>query len=380
MSYIFETGPIRPPSEANSLLLRITRNCPWNKCAFCPVYKTEKFSKRSVEEVKNDIDSMHEAADRLLNLSNSLGLKGAMTAEVIRKAAGLDMIPEQYYHQIAVWLHNGGKTAFLQDANSIIINTSDLIDIIKYLKDKFPSIERITSYARSKTVSKKTLEELKELRKAGLTRIHIGMESGSDRILDLINKGVTSEEHIIAGQNAVTAGFDVSLYYMPGLGGKEFLEENALESARVINSVNPTFIRIRSTIPVPGTGLHTMMLEKKWTQCTDEEKIWELRLFIEKLEGINSTMVSDHVMNLLEDVEGEFPKDKNKMLSTIDKFLDMEKEGREEFIIGRRLGYFRYLSDYHKNAKVEDIRKQLMERYSSIDDAIMDILMNYVHL
>lgn len=380
MSYIFETGPIRPPSEANSLLLRITRNCPWNKCAFCPVYKTEKFSKRSVEEVKKDIDSMREAADRLLNLSNSLGLKGAMTAEVIHKAAVNDLIPEQYYHQIAVWLHNGGKTAFLQDANTIIINTSDLIDIIKYLKDKFPSIERITSYARSKTVSKKTLEELKELRKAGLTRIHIGMESGSDRILDLINKGVTSEEHIIAGQNAVTAGFDVSLYYMPGLGGKEFLEENALESARVINSVNPTFIRIRSTIPVPDTGLHTLMLEKKWTQCTDEEKIRELRLFIEKLEGIKSAMVSDHVMNLLEDVEGEFPKDKNKMLSTIDKFLEMEKEGREEFIIGRRLGYFRYLSDYHKNAKVENIRKQLMERYSSIDDAIMDILMNYVHL
>jgi radical SAM superfamily enzyme YgiQ (UPF0313 family) len=380
MNFIFETGPIRPPSEANSLLLRLTRNCPWNKCAFCPVYKSAKFSKRSVDDVKNDIDSMYAIAERLLNSSNSLGLKGSMSMDVIQKAVGLDVTPEQFYHQIAIWLHNGGRTAFLQDANSLIMKTSDLVEIIKYLKEKFPSIERITSYARSKTVSKKSPDELKNLREAGLTRIHIGMESGSDRVLDMIDKGVTAEEHIIAGRNAVKAGFDVSEYYMPGLGGKEFLEENAIESARVINSINPTFIRIRSTIPVPGTGLHTLMVERKWFQCTEEEKVKELRLFIEKLEKIESTMISDHVMNLLEDVEGKFPDDKDKMLNICDKFLNMEKEEREKFIIGRRLGHFRYLSDYHKNPKVEEIRKELLRRYASIDDAIMDILMNYVHL
>ncbi len=380
MTYTFETGPIRPPSEAESLLLRITRNCPWNKCAFCSIYKNERFSKRSVEEVKEDIDSMHMLATRLTDTSNSLGYGGTITQDALQKAIGLDTTPEQYYHQIAIWLYKGAKTAFLQDANSLIMNASDLIEIITYLKEKFPSIERITTYARSKTVSKKTLEELKDIRKAGLTRIHIGMESGSDNVLDLVKKGVTAEEHILAGQNAIDAGFDVSEYYMPGLGGKEMLEDNAKGSAKVINSINPTFIRIRSTIPVPGTPLFELMNEGKWTQATEEEKIRELKLFIENLEGIKSTLVSDHMMNLLEDVGGKLPDDKKKMLQTIDKFLNLDKEDKEKFIIGRRLGYFRYISDYRDNPQVNEIRNQLLEKFSSIENAIMDILMNYVQL
>lgn len=380
MSYTFETGPIRPPSEANSLLVRLTRNCPWNKCAFCPVYKNARFSKRSVEDVKKDIDSMHILSERLNEASKSLGLNGAMSMETIHRAVGLDMTPEQYYHQIALWLQGGAKNVFLQDANSLIMNTDDLVEIISYLKEKFPSIERITSYARSKTVSRKTLDELKNLRNAGLTRLHLGMESGSDKVLELIRKGVTAEEHIQAGQNAVKAGFDVSEYYMPGLGGREMLEENAAESARVINAVNPAFIRIRSTIPVPGTDLHRFMTEKKWTQCTEEEKVNELRLFIQKIEGINACVISDHVMNLLEDVTGKIPEDKEKMIGTIDSFLNLGKEDREKFIIGKRLGYYRSITDYHENDKVTEIRNQLLQNYSSIDDAIMDILMNYVGL
>ncbi len=380
MSFNFECGPIRPPSEAQSLLLRITRNCPWNKCAFCHIYKNEKFSKRSVEDVKEDIDAMHTLATRLLEASNSPGYNGAITRDVISKVVGLDMTPEQYYHQIAIWLHTGAKTVFLQDANSLIMKASELIEIITYLKEKFPSIERITTYARSKTVSKKSLEELKDIQKAGLTRIHIGMESGSDKVLDLVKKGVTAEEHILAGQNAIKAGFDVSEYYMPGLGGKEMLEENARESARVLNSINPTFIRIRSTIPVPGSPLFQLMNEGKWTQATEEEKIRELKLFIENLDGISSNFVSDHMMNLLEDVEGHLPGDKNKMLQTIDNFLNLDIEDREKFIIGRRLGYFRYISDYRDNPQVNEIRNQLLEKFSSIENAIMDILMNYVQL
>ncbi len=380
MNYSFETGPIRPPSEAESLLIRLTRNCPWNKCAFCPVYNNQKFSKRSVEDVKSDIDSMYEISIRLKEASRDLYMNGAMTMEVIHKAIDMDVTPEQYYHQMAIWLQNGAKTAFLQDANSIIMLTSELVEILKYLRKKFPSIERITSYARSKTVSKKTLDELKELREAGLTRIHIGLESGSDEVLDLIKKGATAQEHITAGKNAVEAGFDVSEYYMPGLGGKELLEKSALETARVINEINPTFIRIRSTIPIPGTGLHQLMIDKKWTQCSDEEKIREMRLFIENLDGINSRFVSDHVMNLLEDVGGKFPEDKEKMLNKIDEFLNLEKEDREKFVIGKRLGHFRYISDYADNPKIDEIRNSLMQKFSSVDEGMMELLMNYAQL
>lgn len=378
MSFTFEAGPIRPPSEAKSILLRVTRNCPWNKCDFCNVYKDKKFSKRSVEDVKNDIDSMFSIAERIIEASNNSGYDGTITDDVINKAIGMDITPENYYYYVANWLNFGLRTAFLQDANSIVYKTSDLVDILRYLKEKFPTIERITSYARSKTVSKKTLEELKDLHNAGLTRIHIGMESGSDDVLAFVKKGVTSHEHILAGQKAIEAGFDLSEYYMPGLGGRELSDKNALESARVISSINPTFIRIRSTIAVPGTLLHQAMTENRWTALTEEDKVRELRLFIEKLQGIDSTLVSDHMMNLLEDVEGKLPEDKEKMLGIIDRFLNLSKVEKDNFTIGRRLGYFRCLADYKEDQRIDGIREKILNKYTSVDNALIELLTNYI--
>ena len=155
-------------------------------------------------------------------------------------------------------------------------------------------------------MSRKSLEEMKALREAGLSRIHIGMESGSDEVLEVIKKGVTSDRQIDAGQKAMSAGFEVSLYFMPGCGGKAFFRENSTGSAKVINAVNPTFIRIRSTVPMPGSPLYDMMLEGTWVPLTEIEKVEEIRLLIENISGINSTLVSDHIMNLLEEVEGTF--------------------------------------------------------------------------
>lgn len=374
----FELGPIRPPSEATSILLRVTRNCPWNKCTFCHTYKNDRFSRRDKSEVMNDIDAIHEIAQRILSEAQKPGYGGLITERLLRDARGADITPEYYYRQVAFWLHYGMKTLFLQDANSLILKTPELVEIIRYIKEKFPTIDRITTYARAKTVSKKTLEELSDLREAGLTRIHIGMESGSDRVLDFIKKGVTAEEHIIAGQNAVKAGFDLSEYYMPGLGGRELMEENAKESARVLNSINPTFIRIRSTVPIPGTPLFASMEENQWTPTSEEERVKELRLFLENLDGITSTFKSDHMMNLLEDVEGRLPQDKERMIEIIDSFLAMQTEDKESFIIGRRLGHFRYLSDYRKNTEIERIKEQLKNRFASIDKAVLEISRNFI--
>ncbi len=374
----FELGPIRPPSEATSILLRVTRNCPWNKCTFCHTYKNDRFSRRDKSEVMRDIDSIHEIAQRILSEAQKPQYSGLITEQLLRDARGSDTTPEHYYRQVAFWLHYGMKTLFLQDANSLILKTPELVEIIRYIKEKFPTIDRITTYARAKTVSKKTLEELKDLREAGLTRIHIGMESGSDRVLDFIKKGVTAEEHITAGQNAVKAGFDLSEYYMPGLGGRELMEENAKESARVLNNINPTFIRIRSTVPIPGTPLFKAMEENNWTPTSEEERVQELRLFLENLDGINSIFKSDHMMNLLEDVEGKLPQDKEKMIETIDSFLSMNTEDKENFIIGRRLGHFRYLSDYRKNSEIERIKEQLKDRFESIDKAVLEISRNFI--
>jgi radical SAM superfamily enzyme YgiQ (UPF0313 family) len=378
MNHSLETGPIRPPSEAESLLLRLTRNCTWNKCAFCHIYKGKEFSRRTVEEIKNEIDTISHISDELKKISNELGRKGAIDRVVLEKAIEKNITVQEEYYRIASWLYAGGKTVFLQDANSLVLKTDDVVEIIKYLKEKFPSIDRITTYARSKTISKKTLEELKALRTAGLTRLHVGMESGSDKVLEMMNKGVKAEDHISAGQKAMAAGFDLSVYFMPGLGGKELSDENALETARVINAINPTFIRIRTTIPVPGTPLYQMMTEKKWTPLNDEEKVKELRLLIEKLEGITSTFLSDHILNLLEDLGGDFPQGKEEMLMLIDDFLNMDKEDKENFIIGRRLGYFRYLSDYRKDKGILDMKKQILQKYPSIDEAIMQISLNFL--
>lgn len=378
MSHAFELGPIRPPSEAYSLLVRITRNCPWNKCAFCSTYRGQTFSRRSVDEIKGDIDAMRAIADRIQDAVQNSGTHGRITEEVLASARGQDDTPEYYYRQIAFWLYHGIKTAFLQDANSLLLPARELVEILGYLREKFPSIERITTYARAKTISKKTLEELVQLKDAGLSRLHIGMESGSDTVLGLVSKGVTAEEHIMAGQKAMSAGFDLSEYYMPGLGGREFTHENAIRTAEVVTAINPTFIRIRSTVPLPGTELHAMMTEKSWTPLTEDEKVRELRLFIENLGDLTGALLSDHMMNLLEDVEGRFPDGKQQMLDIIDGYLSMSDEDRENFIIGRRIGEFRYLADYRRDSRIDAIRRELKQEYGTVDNAVLELLKNFI--
>ncbi len=376
MNLAFEMGPIRPPSEAMSILVRVTRNCPWNKCAFCNTYRGQKFSRRTLEEVTRDIDNMRTIADRILKESE--GDVQKISSRIIDEARGLDITPEEYYRQVLFWLHHGLKSAFLQDANSLILPAEELAKILRHLINRFPSLTRVTSYARARTVSKKSLEDMKLLRKSGLSRLHFGMESGCDEVLDLVDKGVTAEEHIIAGRKAMEAGFDLSEYYMPGLGGKALWEQNARESARVINAINPTFVRIRSTVPLPHTPLGEMMAKREWVPLTEIEKVKELRLFIELLNGITSKIASDHVMNLFEDVEGTMPHEKEKMLGVIDRFLEMPEEERDIFIIGRRLGYFRSLEDFYPIGELAALRKKMIETFGSIDSAMLEILQNYI--
>ena len=378
MDNTFELGPIRPPSEAFSVLIRVTRNCPWNRCRFCHTYKDTRFSRRSVEEVKADIDAIHTIAGRILQTARQYGDDILITEDVLNEAANGDQASPFYYRQVAFWLQYGMKSVFLQDANSLIIKTDQLVEILEHIKSRFPSVERITTYARGQTISKKSFEEMKELRNAGLSRLHIGMESGSDTVLDIIQKGVTPQQLIDAGKKAVDAGFDVSFYYMPGIGGKQHMKENAIESAKVISAVNPTFIRIRSTVPLPGTPLYRMMEEEEWTPLTEEEKVAELRLFIENCQGITSQLLSDHMMNLVEDIEGTFPDDKDTMLGIIDSFFAMKQEDREKFIIGRRAGRYRFLSGFSKDPQVDSLYKTVKSRYNSIDEAVLEILKNYI--
>ncbi len=376
----FELGPIRPPSEAQSILLRLTRNCPWNKCAFCPVYKGQKYSPRPVEEVKQDIDSMAAIRDLLAEKAREMGLDDKDPHSAMHAVKRIDAAPvdQAFVRQVAYWMYFGMKSMFLQDADSLALKTDRIVAVLEHARYRFPSIERITTYARAKTVSGKTPEELGAIRSAGLNRIHIGMESGSDTVLDLVCKGVTAKEQIEAGKKAVAAGFELSEYYMPGLGGTEYWRENAVESAKVVNAVNPTFIRIRSVIPVPGTPLYDMYIEKKWTSPSEEDKVRELRLFIESLDGVTGVLMSDHIMNLLEDVEGLLPRDRDVMLAKIDSFLAMSRDDMESFILGRRMGKFRGTSDFRKDGELERMKAELKKTHSSLDEAILEILWNYI--
>jgi len=374
--YEFETGPIRPPSEAYSILLRVTRNCPWNRCAFCPVYKGEKFSLRTVEEVKRDIDSIYTLATLVAQKASTSGY-GKVTREVFSLLLE-DGLPPYHLQQVIFWMHYGMKSLFLQDADAMVMKSSDLAEIIRYAKSRFPSLERITCYSRSKTLVAKKLEELKEIREAGLNRVHIGMESGSDNVLKLIKKGVKAEEHIIAGKKIVEAGFELSEYFMPGLGGKDFTAEHALETARVLNEINPSFIRIRTTTPVPGTELYQMMEEGLWKPLSEVEKVEEIKMMVSSLEGISSYIQSDHVMNLIEDANGKLPEDRESILSHFEKFLNMDSLDQECFICARRAGAIRFLSDYRRNPDFINLREKLISVYGSVENAALNLSSSFL--
>lgn len=341
---IFEQGPIRPPSEAGSLLLRFTRNCPWNKCTFCPIYKGQKFSRRSLQEIKCDIDAVRTIVEELQTLSQAMGYGGRVNQSVLSAVMTKPAYNACFRH-VAVWLYYGNGTVFIQDANSLVLATSTLVAALHYLKERVPGITRITSYARSSTIARKTAEEMKEIGAAGLDRIHIGLESGSDRVLEFVQKGVRAHEHIDAGKKVIEAGMTLSEYIMPGLGGKALSREHAVETARVLNAIDPHFIRLRSLRVPPHAPLYKDKAEGRFIPLDDDETVQEIKLLIESLQGIHSMLTSDHIMNLLAEVEGVLPQGKATMLAVIDRYLALPLEEKLLFRLGRRGGALSSLSE-----------------------------------
>jgi radical SAM superfamily enzyme YgiQ (UPF0313 family) len=340
---VLEQGPIRPPSEAQSLLLRVTRNCPWNRCEFCHIYKGQRFSVRTVEEVKKEIDAIREGVTEIKSLSFSWGLGGSINSELANFVLSDPGRFPSVHRGIILWIRAGMKNVFLQDANNLVLKTADLVEILNYLKQAFPSVERITTYARAQTVSKKTLEELQQLQGAGLSRVHIGLESGYDPILKYVQKGVSAQELIEAGRKVKRSGISLSEYIMPGLGGKALWKEHAIHTAQVLNQINPDFIRVRTLKVLQVMPLYEKLERNEFVVPSDDEIVAEERLLIETLEGITSKFVSDHILNLLEEVEGQFPEDKPRMLAVMDRYLALPKAERDNFRLGRRTGVYRTL-------------------------------------
>jgi len=280
---------IRPPSEAMSLLVKVVRGCSWNRCLFCGIYNLygERYSLRSLEEVKKDIDALLEIHGDIF------------------------------------------ETAFLGDADPMALDTGFLVEVIRYLREKFPSLRRVTAYGRSSSLWKKGLGELKELHACGLDRIHVGMESGSNRILAFHKKGASKVQHIEAGLKVKEAGMEISFYFLTGLGGELWWQGHVRESADVVNAVKPQFLRIRRLWIHPASRLIPKIKSGEFVPQTPEGTVRELKDLIERLDAEGTEILSDHANNYIH-VQGRLMKDKKDMLENINAFLELPDDAREK--------------------------------------------------
>lgn len=276
----YEGAIYRPPSEAHSLLIQCTIGCPHNRCTFCGMYKKMQFRIRPVADIKQDLDSARD-----------------------------------YYGDMV-------RSLFLPDGNTILMKTAELVEILDYARKLFPELSRITMYGSAQFLNLKTPEELLALRQAGLDRIHSGMESGDDITLKNICKGSTAAEIISAGLKVINAGMELSEYVLIGIGGLERTREHAVESAKVLNAINPRFIRLRTLIPMPETPLHEAYRQGKFQLLRPLQALQETRLFLENLTVQGTELYSDHYSNYAW-VHGRLPGDIPEMLRTIDELMQL---------------------------------------------------------
>lgn len=285
-------GPIyRPPSEADSLLVQATVGCPHNRCTFCMIYKNgPRFKIRSVQEIKEDITTA-------------------------RRDYGENV-----------------RTLFFPAGNTIAMKTDDLCEICRFSKEVFPHLQRVTVYGSSQYIYQKGLEDLKRLAEAGLSRIHVGLESGDDEILKRIRKGTSSREQIEAGKWVMAAGMELSLYVILGIGGRERTESHARETAEVLNRIEPDFIRLRTFVPKINTPLLENIRAGSFQMLGPHEVLQETALFIRNLNA-SAYLASDHYTNYI-NIEGRLPEEKTRLLDEIASALKRKESSFRSFFVG----------------------------------------------
>jgi radical SAM superfamily enzyme YgiQ (UPF0313 family) len=285
-------GPIyRPPSEADSLLVQATVGCPHNLCTFCMVYKQGvKFKVRPVADIKADL----EEASRVYGPKVS--------------------------------------TLFFPAGNTIAMPTSGLAEICRYSYDLFPGLKRLTVYGSSQYLCRKGLAQLQELAAAGLRRIHVGVESGADEILERVRKGAGAATHIEAGHLAREAGIEINAYVILGLGGQELSAVHYRETARVLNAMKPAVVRLRTLVPKVDTPLLTEVQAGRFLMLSPHGVIRETIALLEGLT-IPTIIASDHYTNYL-NVAGALPHDKQGMLQLLHRALERQESDFRPFFVG----------------------------------------------
>jgi hypothetical protein len=369
----FEICSIRPPTENDSLTFRLTRNCGWNRCLFCPVYKVgAKFSRRNIEDVKTDIQRARVIYDLLIDYAVERGVPGRLGYQdaaslVLKVQAGRPeeetgepdlsaadeederlrwfsswfkerpKLEDSVYHVLA-WMLGGQETCFLGDSNSLILSPEFFTDVMNEIKTAFPMLRRFTVYGRTSTAARKSPADLKAFREAGLDRVHFGLESGSDTVLNFMAKGVTAAEQFDGCLKIKDAGLSCSVYVMPGLGGGRWSELHAVETAALLSRISPDYVRLRSLEIFPKTGLAGAVERGEFVEATEEQVVREIRILVEQTEA-PCRMVSDSASNLL-DVNGRLPEDRERMLSVIDEFLELSPREKLAFSLESRLRSF----------------------------------------
>lgn len=285
----YEGMVIRPPSEADSLILQVTLGCSHNRCTFCGAYRDKKFRVRSLDEVRKDI----------------------------------------------AWAqrHLGDvRRVFLADGDALVLDTPTLAAIFDILAAAFPSLARVGIYANAANVLSKSDAELRLLREKKLGVAYLGLESGDAAVLEAVKKGATAAEMVEAVQRAQAAGIKMSVIALLGLAGRRGSEPHALKTAEALNAMQPRFVSFLTVMLIPGTPLHRQWERGEFQMLSPQETLVELRTAVERLELNGSIFRSDHASNYVA-LEGRLPKDKPRLLAEIDDCLSRGRL-RPEFVRG----------------------------------------------
>lgn len=267
----------RPPSEARSLIIQATVGCAHNKCSFCYMYKDDNFIIRPLEDIKKDLIEMSQYGS--------------------------------YWRRI-----------FLADGDALVLKTSDLLEILKTIKQYYPNIERVSSYATAGDINRKSIEELKALRDAGLEMLYIGFESGDDEILRKINKGLTYKDYISAMAKCKEVGFKTSITIIAGLGGVELMEQNAKGTAKIISETKPDYVSYLTMRIYKNTPLYLDYINGKFNMPNAEEILQEMKIFLENVDSEGTIFRSNHASNYVL-LAGTLNEDKKGLIEAIDKTL-----------------------------------------------------------
>lgn len=277
----------RPPSEGNSLIIQATLGCSHNKCSFCNMYKSKKFTIKPIQDIKNDIS---------------------------------------YFRQTYTLV----ERIFLADGDALIIKTEDLKEILVYINKLFPECSRVTLYGSPKSILLKTPQELSDLKDLGLSMIYMGVESGNDEILKDINKGVSSEDLIKAAKKVKEANILLSVTVIAGIGGIEKSKSHAIKTGEIISSLIPDYLGVLTLMVEEGTNLHNKIINNEFEILNDKEILNEIKLLIHHIDVKESVVFRcNHASNYIS-LTGNLPKDKEKLLTQIDYYQDTNKLKQEE--------------------------------------------------